>query len=282
MNETEAWVNRWLAVSKADLGAGTLEEWTTLPFYPLFNQPLPLEREPVAVEYLHQLHTHLHGNALYEGGAWEKLIWQTPTPIPLEIVDDFIERDIAISALGHTQHQNEEALRRLAPHSGEALLHWTTQIYSDPARSASEFAKVLDQHPMHQWIYHQLAHQVASSPEKEAVFLKRVEGRPEWQVAQKMKAVHERRESERQERKRRLQSARTTTDVAQMHELYRTAVTNCSQFNHITINSEVLLGLIQNPAIPLDLLILLGQVRGFGGARSLRAAAKSALAQRDK
>lgn len=199
--ELEEWVARCLALSEEELAAevlaveqqelgwkryelaverGELYMEQDEEYVGLFDHTSIETRGTVAKVLLTQLHTRFKDHPL-EGRAWCNVVDNITHSLPDEITHYLIDHDIAVVGLGHIP-QSEAVLRRLAPLVDEALLTLVGNIYQDPQRSVEEFVEIFDQYPTHVWLLQHLAHSIASSEEKEAAFLQRVEGRKEWQV----------------------------------------------------------------------------------------------------
>lgn len=274
MNELEQWISKCLGCPTEDLTVQ--KQWEerregesfTAPFFSRLNQNFSQHRQCASETLLHQLHAHLRNKA-FEEWVWSGTIGNISHPLPDDITHDLIDRNIAVIALAHIR-QNEPVLKRLAPLVDEALLTLVGQLYRDPERSVDEFSEAFDLGPTNAWLLQHLAHGEASSPQKEAAFLKRVEGRPEWQLAHDVKAHREREQRELQEKAKRIERARIATDEDEIRGLYDTA------------EFEMLLELVRNPATPYDVLTSLSRSRHFPGAPQLRNEGRKALAKREQ
>lgn len=210
-----------------------------------------------APDLLLALHAHVRGLKA-ERGIWEALLFVVEDPLPDEVAHDLIDRDIAVSWLGHSR-QSDAIMWRLAPLVEEALATMADQIYTSPRHSAEELRQLLDRFPNIWMLLNSLAHARPSSEEKRAVFEHAIENHPQ--------------------RDNFLQSppdavAWTPEQRAARREVAR-------PLNADTIGpvlgvggSDYILQISRDPDTPLEVLLDLAEVRGIENASAIRHAAR--------
>ena len=146
---------------------------------PFFNSYRPIFRT-VSAPILRELHQKLRGQKC-ETNFWVVLLGILDYPLPDEVAFDLIEREIAVTWLGHSC-QSEAVTRRLALLVSEALLALTWRFYTGSNYSLEEFEEILSRSPGAQWLLASLSHASASSLEKRRVFEKAIENHPDRDV----------------------------------------------------------------------------------------------------
>jgi hypothetical protein len=100
-----------------------------------------------------------------EEAVWSKLISIYETPLPEGIVNDLINRRIAIIELGHSK-QEVEVMWRLAELVEEALLTLAIEIYTNASFNDEETEKLFKKFFHNTWMMETLAYKKPSSQNK--------------------------------------------------------------------------------------------------------------------
>ncbi len=126
-------------------------------------EPRKFASTRVSAHTLQELHRKIRAQEC-ESIVWDALIFYLLEPLPPDIAHDLISRDIIVSQLGHTR-QNDEVQWRLASLVDEAFLTFVWDMFTKPIYSASEFEKLLGQHPEHLWLLEKWEHWALLSSE---------------------------------------------------------------------------------------------------------------------
>lgn len=135
----------------------SLEKWSSS------HQPMP----PLDSALLHQLHSAFRGHP-NESSAWADALGVFPGPVPDEIANDLIDRNVAVIDLGHRVH-SDAIMLRLIPLVDEALLSSVKLRYERPEYSLEAFVQWTEPHHTRDWLLRSFDHWHASSHEKHAV-----------------------------------------------------------------------------------------------------------------
>ena len=177
----EDWAREILATSKIELnrryGSWKKQEELrkSIEELPFFTRYRPVFRT-LSDSTLVGLHEKLRGQRC-EAKFWIVLLEVLGDPLPNEIAFDLIEREIAISWLGHSM-QSEAVFWRLTPLVDETILTLAKRFYGDQNRSLEEFQEVLTRFPNHEWMLDSLSHCSASSLEKRRAYETAIENHP--------------------------------------------------------------------------------------------------------
>lgn len=264
-NYLEAWVLSLLARPLEDLATSYAEDHTARDW--LEERRAGQAENPYAYarigvvpeETLRALHRKLRGSAC-EDMLWGAVVSQLAHPLPDDVADDLIDREVALTALGHSR-QSDAIQWRLAPFYPEALLTISQELYRDPARSPAEFRAMLDrfaprrEYGGSEWMLRNLLlGGGASSPEKERALVETILAHPYGELH---RIVELRRLEER--------AADETLSREEIEALYAT--------NEPTVWRA----LAANPSTPTALLQALSEVRTIDHAARIRHLARSTL-----
>jgi len=145
---------------------------------------LPLSRKQehfvnasyVSDDVLYKLHEKIR-NCSCENSIWESTVYFLVHPLPAKIAHDLIDRLIATVGMAHTR-QVDEIQWRLATFLKEALNPLISERYEDERFSDDQFRKILKTYKYnneYESILYMLESRLASSDEKEAIYLAAVE-----------------------------------------------------------------------------------------------------------
>lgn len=223
----------------------------TLPFFTPYRQGF----RRVDPALLLQLHTHLRG-ARCEFKVWDGLLHFLEHALPDEVANDLIDRDIAVSMLGHSR-QSDAVMWRLAPLVDEALLTMASEIYTWPQHSVQELRQVLAGAPDNWGLFSSLSHARPSSPEKRAAFERAIENHPQ---------------RDRFPQATPGDVAWTPEQHAACYKLPRPLSADATSLliGHVE-HPDGLLGVARDPETPLEILHLL---RDLPGSKAIRHAAR--------
>ncbi|MBV9865630.1 MAG: hypothetical protein JO316_09790 [Abitibacteriaceae bacterium] len=251
---------------------------------------------PIPAPLIEQLHEKLRGLRC-EAYIWDALLFHLGTPLPPHVAHDLMDRDIAVSTLGHTR-QLDEVQWRLASLVDEALLTLFWALYSDPKYELAELEKLLGQHPDHLWLLDKWQHGWncgSSSREKELAFhrwvwehphrpaempnpeqyLHIMEIREHQEKKERLRVEWEQKEEqlrlEREAEERRLEVTHVANDWLQKEKI---------RFIIAVQEPEMLLALASNPQIPVQWIQKLVNCHHVKGARQIREAAENNIKTR--
>lgn len=213
-----------------------------------------------SAEALRRLHAKLRGTPA-EQRVWAAVIGELTHPLPDDVADDLIDREVAIDQLGHSR-QSDLVQWRLAEFYDEALLTLGKELYARHERGLEEFQSVLDTgrtgRANYPWLLESLADLRASSPEKEQAYLRALEDHPDREWA--------------------LRTRRVRALENQAHD--ETVTPEQAEALHATGEPEVWLALAGNPATPTHILEQLAGVAGVKRAKQIRTLARERLGHR--
>jgi hypothetical protein len=127
----------------------------------------------------------MRGNTLYEEHVWTLVLQHIAHALPDDSCNDLIDRNISLSALGHSR-QSALVLMRLVPFVDEVLLTVAIDLYTNPQKSDAEFGDILHRYSSHYWLLQSLAHQKAPSTTKEKAFLEVAKKHQTWSYLEKV------------------------------------------------------------------------------------------------
>lgn len=204
-------------------------------------------------EIFHALHRRLYGH-LCEDLLWAAILCNIGRPLPVSIAHDLLDRELALSSIGHSR-QADEVQWRMAAFYSEALLTLAREFYTSADRTFAEFQDLLRQFPDDVWMLTSLSLESASSSEKETYLFHHIRQLPN---ADEILEPYNHRIQEQQ--------ARQTEDQAEIQQLFQTG------------EAHILLGLAQNPCTTSDILQALMKMKAKPYARGIRGNAKKTLA----
>lgn len=241
------------------------------------NEPIIVTIEPPSAAALIHNATHVtlnggkHGaiaaalirNVTHQrlaAGDLEAVRWfcqhpETPEDVLLELCD----RGECLDELGH-RNGPRALLEKMADEHRypEAILSLAIRLFEDSNEPSKRFVEFLNRHANHDWMLETLAIRgIASSPDKEAAFLKAIAGHPrecDFKSMREALALAAR--------------AATTEDAHEMERLYGAE------------EPLVWRALASNPAMPHEMLEKLAKVEGVKYAREIRGLARQNLKRR--
>jgi hypothetical protein len=186
-------------------------------------------------------------NTPIEEAVWSRLISFYKTPLPEEIVNDLINRRVAIIDLGHSK-QEDKVMWRLAELVEEALLTLAIEIYTNDSYNDEVTEKLFKKFFHNAWMMETLAYKKPSSHNKKRIYENYIQMSVEKERLEKIVSVLEVAD----------RAKKNNLTPEELSLLYKTGI------------PEVLLSLAENPITSIDLLTKLKDISGIKFAKQIR------------